>query len=301
LLVLEAPYCSGRFSAKLKYLFIPSWIDGQVDIAAERASLFRSRNKSLQSDLSRIRRHNLHCEATQSLSQFDDFYHNMYLPYITRAHGDRSKVMTYGYVRTEFQKRRAFTELLLIKQDQEFIAGVLIHYSKRRARLLTLGVKDGNPDYIDRGAVGAAYHFAIQRLADKGHTKIDLGGSRPFLKDGVLRYKRKWHQRVSSRKGPAFLVKVLCQTPGLRGFFANNPFAYKDAAGLQGAVFVDGDKPLGKQDFTDIDKNLYVEGLSKLVIYRFGGAADAAAVPVPAEFADKMTVAPAETILATMR
>ena len=301
LLVVEAPHCSARLSAKMNYLFIPSWVNGELDISVKRSSIFSNRNTSLRSDLRRIGRNNLHFEVTRDLSQLHNFYYNMYVPYTTRAHGDRSKIMTYGYVKAEFKKRGLFTDLLLVKENEECIAGILFRCRKDKAKLSTLGVKDGNPDYVGHGAIGAVFSFAIQYLADKGFAKIDLGGSRPFLKDGVLRYKRKWRQRISSKKGPAFLVKVLSQTEGLRGFLLNNPFAYQDTTGLRGAVFLKGDKPLAKRDFAEIYKSFYVEGLSKLVVYRFDEAADAAAAPVPPELADKMTISPAETLLATMR
>ena len=301
LLVVEAPHCSARLSAKIKYLFIPSWVNGELDISVERSSIFRSRNKSLQSDLRRIRKNNLHFEVTRNLSDLHNFYFNMYVPYTTRAHGDRSKIMTYGYVKAGFKKRGLFTDLLLVKENEECIAGILFRCRKDKAKLSTLGVKDGNPDYVGHGAIGAVFSFAIQYLADKGFTRIDLGGSRAFLKDGVLRYKRKWHQRISSKKGPAFLVKVLSQTEGLRGFLLNNPFAYQDTTELRGAVFVDGDKPLAKRDFADIYKSFYVEGLSKLVVYRFDEAADKTAAPVPPEFSDSIATAPAESLFATMR
>lgn len=294
LLVVETPHCSARVSARLNYLYIPGWVTGEIDVGKERSSIFRSRNKSLQSDIRRIQKNNLHFELTTSLLQLHDFYHNMYIPYTTRSHGDRSKIMTYGYIKAEFKKRGLFTDLMLIKEGEECIAGILLRCVKDKAKLSTLGVKDGNQDYVDHGAIGAVFYFAIQYLLDKGFTKIDLGGSRAFLKDGVLRYKRKWHQTVSSQKGHAFLVRVLSQTPGLRGFLLNNPFIYKNAKGIEGAVFVEGNKPLSGEDFDDIHKKFYVEGLSRLVIYRFDGAADADA-PVPPPFAEKMTIAPAES------
>ncbi len=301
LLIVEAPHCSAGLSAKMKYLYIPSWVTGELDISAERSAIFRSRNKSLQSDLSRIKRNNLHFDVTRSLCDLHNFYHTMYVPYTTRVHGDRSKIMTYGFVKAEFKKRGLFTDLLLVKENQECIAGVLFRCRKDKAKLSTLGVKDGNADYVGHGAIAAVFSFAIQYLADKGFTKIDLGGSRAFLKDGVLRYKRKWHQRISSKKGAAFLVKVLSQTEGLKGFLLNNPFAYQDATGLKGAVFLDGDKPLSKRDFLDIHKRFYVEGLSKMVLYRFDDAADATAAPVPAEFSDKMIISPAKSLFQSMR
>jgi len=300
LLVVETPHCSARLSMRLNYLYIPGWVTGEIDIAKEHSPIFRSRNKSLQSDIRRIKKNNLHFELTRNLLQLHNFYHTMYVPYTTRSHGDRSKIMTYGYIKAEFKKRGLFTDLMLIKEGEECIAGILFRCAKDQAKLSTLGVKDGNQDYVEHGAVGAVFYFAIQYLLDKGFTKIDLGGSRAFLKDGVLRYKRKWHQKVSSKKGHAFLLRVLSQTPGLRGFLQNNPFIYKNAAGLEGAVFVDGDRPLARQDFEDIHKRFYVEGLSKLVIYQFSDGAEAAG-PVPAEFAGKMIIAPAERLFAAMR
>jgi hypothetical protein len=50
-----------------------------------------------------------------------------------------------------------------------------------------------------------------------------------------------------------------------------------------------------------VHKSFYVEGLSKLVVYRFEEAADKTAAPVPPEFSDSIATVPAESLFQTMR
>ena len=296
LVVIEVPNSFRKLSEKTKCLYIPGWVNGEIDISVDNPSLFKQRNTSLKSDLSKVRRNKLRFEVTKDLSQLHNFYYNMYVPYITKVHGSRSKVMNYDYVEREFRKGGLFNDLLLIKKQEEYIAGVLLHYKKDKAKLSTLGVKDGNLDYVRDGAVGALFYFSIHYMAEKGFTRIDFGGSRPFLKDGVLRYKRKWDQKISNKKEIGFLIKMISKTEAVRGFFVNNPLIYEDKAGLNGAIFVTSDQSLSQSDFARIYKAYYLRGLSKLVVYRFGEANGEMSSIVPPEFSDKITVRSAESI-----
>ena len=296
LVVVEVPNSLRILSGKMKCLYIPSWVNGETDISVDNPSLFQHRNTSLKSDLSKIRKNKLRFEVTNDLSQLHNFYYNMYVPYITKVHGSRSKIMSYDYVKRQFRRSGLFNDLLLIKKEDEYIAGVLLHYKKNRAKLSTLGVKNGNLGYVKDGAVGALFYYSTHYSAEKGVTRIDFGGSRPFLKDGVLRYKRKWNQKISNKKEIGFLIKMISKTEAAKGFFLNNPFIYEDKTGLNGAIFVASDQSLSKSDFARIYKDHYLRGLSKLVIYRFGEAGDKMADIVPSEFSDKITVRSAESI-----
>ena len=204
--------------------------------------------------------------------------------------------MTYDFVKRQFRKGGLFNDLLLIKEQDEYVAGVLLHYKKDKAKLSTLGVKDGNLDYVKNGAIGALFCFTFQWAREKGFAAIDFGGSRPFLKDGILRYKRKWNQKISNKKEIGFFVGVLSETDGAKGFFLNNPFIYEDQTGLNGAIFVAGDRHLSADDFARIHKQHYHQGLSKLVIYQFDQTNGITCSRVPPEFSDCIAVCSAKSI-----
>ncbi len=296
LLVTEVPNFLRRLSEKMKCFYLPSWISGEIDASFEEHAIFNNRNNTLMSDLRRIKRNKLYYEVAHELSQLQNFYYNMYLPYITKVHGDRSIIPSYDYVKSEFKRRGSSNTLLLVKKKEEYIGGVLLLCRKNKTKLWIGGLKNGNLDYVRDGAIGALFHFSVQYLKQKGFTRINFGGSRPFLKDGVLRYKRKWNQKISNRKETGFLVKMVSKTDGAKSFFLNNPFIYEDKTGLNGAIFVASDQSLSKSDFARIYKDYYVDGLSKLVIYQFDKTDSEIEGIVPPEYSDKITVRSTESI-----
>jgi hypothetical protein len=220
----------------------------------------------------------------------------MYVPYITKAYGNRSEMITYDFVKREFKERGLFTDLLLIKKEKEYVAGMLLGFKNNIAGLLYLGVKDGNLDYIQDGVMGALYYFSVCYLEGKGYTRIGFGDSKPFLRDGVLRFKRKWDLRIYNKGIMGLIIKPLSRTDGVNGFFINNPFVYEDKTGLNGAIFMPGDRSLSKEDFAKIYKDYYLKGLSKLVIYRFGEVNSKTPSVVPQEFSDRITMCKVESI-----
>ena len=249
----------------MKCFYIPFWIYGETDISVDN-SLF-SKSESLKSDIRRIKRNKYHFKLTDEPSQLHNFYYNMYTPYITKVHGNRSDVWSYDNVKRELRKHG---ELLLIKKGKDYIAGILLRRKKNnRAKLSLIGVKDGNFDYVRDGVIGALVYFSVSYLAEKGFTMFEHGGSRPFLKDGVLQYKKKWKQKICGRAKSGFLIKIRSKTNGAKGFFLNNPFIYEDKTELSGAIFVANDHPFFREDFVKTYKDYHIEGLSKLEIYQF--------------------------------
>jgi hypothetical protein len=229
LMVLEASQSLRRLLG-MNCVYIPGWIFGQVDIADD-SLLFKK--KSLKSDLSKIRKNNLRFEVRNEMDQFDNFYHNMYVPYIRKSHDKRAIIHDYDFFLKEFTK----CDLVLIKKEQTDIAGCLLYYNEKAPRLLSLGVKDANTAYVDDGAIGALYYFSVKYLKEQGHKKINFGLSRPFLGDGVLRYKKKWGLEIDSADKIGFLIEPIAETTAIKGFLFNNPFVFVEKKEFHGAVF----------------------------------------------------------------
>jgi hypothetical protein len=292
LMVAEVPKSSLVLFGKKKCFYIPFWVRGELNTSVDTSPLIK--NESLKSDLRRIRRNKLHFELTDELSQFHNFYYNMYLPHTTKAHSDRALIVKYDFMKRFFRD----CDLLLIKKDTEYIAGVLIAYGYRRnrARLWSLGVKDGNSDHIKDGAIGGIYYFSLLHLKEKGYKRVSVGASRAFLKDGVLRYKKKWGQKIVSTHKTGFLIKPLSKTAAVEGFFLNNPFIYVNKNRRNGAIFAEAGRSFSKEDFQKFYKDYCLNGMSKLFIYRFEESSGRTQEIVPSEFDDRITICSAESL-----
>lgn len=287
LMVVEGSNFLRILFRKNNYFYIPCWVSGEVDISVDTSLLIK--NKSLKSDLRRIRKNKLNFEITNELGKFRNFYHNMYVPHITQMHGRKAIIMNYDFMKKEFRN----CELLLIKKEKEYIAGILLAYSKNGVCLWSIGVKNDNLDYVKAGAIGALFYFSVLHLKEKGFKKVNFGLSRPFLKDGVLQYKKKWEMRVVESNIPpkaGFIIKPLTKAAVIRAFFLNNPFICMDKGRFNGVIFAESDQSFLKQDFEKIYKDYYLRGLSKLIIYQFGEYRSREKGIVPAEFADRVTI-----------
>jgi len=282
-----------RFLAKRTYFSIPFWVSSRGDISPDDYLL--AKNKSVESDIRRIRNNKLLFEITQNPSQFDNFYHNMYRPYIAVSHGSGAIIAEYDYMKKEFKNG----ELLLIKKEDEYIAGGLMVYKKKLWRPAYLGVKDGNSSYVKNGAIAAIFLFWIRVLRQKGQKELDLGSSRPFLKDGVLRYKRKWggYQISSSPEADGtYYIEPLADTPGLRAFLTNNPFIFIDKGKINAAIFVDCERGFSQEEIATIYKDYYFDGMSKLYIYQFGNSRNLPRGISASQFSDRIEFSSAEKL-----
>jgi len=282
--IAEVPKTFRKLFNKRNYLYIPSWVNGEVDAFSP------IKNDSLQTDLRRIKKNKLSFEVTNELNQFHNFYYNMHLPYIAEAFGNRAFISSYDFMKSEFGKHGLYNDLLLIKKEEEYIAGILMGYSKKGIYLHPLGIKDGNFDYVKDGAIGALFYFPRVYSKENGYRKVNFGSSRAFLNDGVFQFKKKRGMKIIGTSSMVFVLKPLSTSAGVKGFFLNNPFLYMDEMGFNGAVFIDNDRPLSKGDFEKIYKDYYLPGMSKLFIYRFGRVDNKAQEIVPPEFSEKIGI-----------
>jgi hypothetical protein len=287
--IMEIPYSLLDLSNKLNWFSIPNWIYGELDIPFDKDYFFK-KNTSIRSDMRKINKNQLSYVVTRDILQLKNFYYNMYIPYIKKVFGDRAYICDYSEVKRDFIKQTVYKDLLLIKKDNDYIAGCLLDYKQKWAKLCTLGIKDGSYEYVKDGAIGAIYYFSIEYFEKCKFNKVNLGGSKSFLKDGVLQFKKKWKPALSRKPDKRFMIKMLRETEGLKGFCINNPFIYEDASGLNGAVFIEDNKSIIKEDYERIFTDYYQPGISKLVIYKFDKSDNNIFTPVPAELSDKVEV-----------
>jgi hypothetical protein len=260
LVFIQADPFLQRFLDQDDWFFIPLWISGTVKLPVSDHVL---KSKSMRSDVRRIEEAGLQGRVTRDPERFDDFYHNMYVPHVTKAHGSSVYVNPYDTMRTRLEDG----DLVLIRDGEQDIAGMMIVYDHDRPRLWSAGVRNGDHRHLDRGALTAVYRFSCDHLARKGFDSASMGLSRPFLKDGVLRYKRKWAQKIVGSVPDRIALKVVGDTHVTGAFLRNNPFIFESSGELQGAVFLSEQDALHPDTARRMKKLYFHDGVSRLILF----------------------------------
>jgi len=281
IMLIEVHNSLGEILNSKKWFYIPQWVKGEVDIPIGPLVL---QDRSLKSDLRRIRKNALQYQVCRDSESLSDFYYNMHIPYITTSHGNCAHISPFE----EMKRGLTHGELLFVTKQGERIAGALILYEETGARLWSFGVRGGNNKYLVDGVIGALYYYSLVYLESKGFNKVNFGWSRSFLRDGVLRYKAKWSQRLFGTSRNGFALRILSDTQAVRKFLYRNPFIFKRQKLLYGAYFIDSSESLSPEEFKKIDDDYCLFGLSKLFVYRIVSSTPINRVKVPPELATRV-------------
>jgi hypothetical protein len=242
------------------WFFIPLWVVGTVELPITAQTLKR---KTIRSDLQAIQNAGLRSRVTKDPGCFDDFYHQMYVPHVTKAHASSVYITPYE----EMRARLADSELVLVHDEERDVAGMLVLYEDARPRLWSAGVRDGDRRYLKQGALAAVYHFSLRHLAARNFGSASMGLSRAFLEDGVLRYKRKWGQRLEGTAAAKIALKVVADTPASRACLQSNPFVFERSGTLYGAVFLPDQDAVTADTAHRLRRQYWHDGLAKLILF----------------------------------
>ena len=243
-------------------VLIPAWVHGEVALPRSKKKKERQKSNYLQT---KIHKQSLEVAISHDQRRFDDFYDNMYVPYVRHRFGESAQLAPREGAEADFREG----ELLLVKKQNEYISGQIIKYEGSCACLRWLGVRDGNWDYVRDGAVAALYEFAFLRAEEKGCRKAKFYKSRAFLEDGVLRFKRTMSQRIVEADNCKSLLRIESDSPGTRAFLEASPFIFERFGQLHGAVFLNDETPLTLEVLRKMNKQYFHTGMSQLVVFQF--------------------------------
>ncbi|HSY20183.1 MAG TPA: hypothetical protein VK815_17695 [Candidatus Acidoferrales bacterium] len=247
------------------WFFIPAWVVGEVRLPLPEKTL---RSDTIRTIRRKIRKYGFEYEAVGTTEQFKDYYYNMHVPYITKIYGPAACVQSYEEMQTRCEAA-GFDLILLRKKDRPdvFVSGCLIIYEAHGPRLWSFGVRDGNVELVQEGVLSALYLFCFEHLLKKGFAQVNMGGNRPFLRDGVLAIKKRISQTLLLGRWEGFALKVLELTPATKSFLVNNPFIFLANGRLHGAVFTTA--PLTVTMVGELADEHFYPGLGKLLLFFF--------------------------------
>ena len=204
---------------------IPEWITMKIYIDCPIGEVCKKSTSHFSDVLRLIRKYNLTYEILTDKESFNYFNEKFYLPYITKRHGEEAWIEDLN--KTWDQSPAPL--LIAVREDGAFVGESLIIKSGDSLRLLRLGLLDGNDDYLRHGVIGALYYFSILEGQKSGCRYIDLGGTRPFLTDGLTKFKSRFggefETKLSSTK--EYLWLGINEHSGIaKEFMRRNPVMY---------------------------------------------------------------------------
>lgn len=229
------------------------------DIGTSEKAFISSLPKSARSDLSHIRRESFEMEIEKRLGWADEFFSLYHQEAITRRHGADGFVMPLQEIRDYFKSRDC--EFLCVTQQGKRLAALLGEATQDGYYMARLGWLDGDPELVRRGVLAGLYWFAIRRARDLGMTRVRMGGTPPFLEDGVLRFKMKWNAELDLADTRFGFDHLLIDTghPAARAFLSSRSVIALDAAGR---FVVYSGRPMAEVNLSDA----LAKGISKWML-----------------------------------
>jgi hypothetical protein len=261
-----------RHSARLffdeDYLAVPEWVGSWLTVPEEPKKLGRA-NGSVREDLRKIRNNGLQPVISHSEAEFDLFYRTMYVPFIRNRFGDFAFVSNPRYLRRRFRQGG----MLWVQRGGERLAGEAFWRYKQTLYMLAMGTANGESAPMKQGALAAAYYYLIQYAGQQGCTRLDLGGSRPSLHDGVLRYKRKWGVVLSEKPDTYydFLVRWNRLDGVVADFLSHTSLIFRDRGGLSAISGIGHGEPARASDAWTVHHSIWIPGLRYLYLVAASG------------------------------
>lgn len=255
----------------LKYIYlfpgfcIPFWINLEMDITLPFKELLGRQKLDMQR---RIRKNGLSYSISHDVQDFDDFYYNMFLPYIKGRHEQSAILGSY----TDLAKAFSKGGLILIKKGDNVLAGGLYELDGALARLRRFGVRDGKWEYVSYGVLGAAYYLFTLEMKEKGYAKTNLGGARPLLNDGITKYKISMNVQLDQdEKSSCLWMSILNDSEGFRKFLVNNPFIfYNKKADACRAIFVEVNQDTAPEELERVINAPICGGIKETHLFVYG-------------------------------
>ena len=140
--------------------------------------------------------------------------------------------------------------------------------------LIELGVVPGDRVAAQVGKSSdalALYLASLQRARELGYDRLGIGMSRPFLNDGLLRYKRKWGLRLNGEFGRGGVwLRFKPDSESARSFLCNNPFLHVSRGNIHGACFT-GATERGPAETTALIRDSHLNGMQTLQLVDLSG------------------------------
>ncbi len=216
-----------------QHLTVPEWVGMKLVVPKDLERLIRS-GKSIKSDMTLVRRYGYQPVVVSDAGEFDLFYHSVYTPFSRARYGELAFIQSYHDLR-----RRLYSGgILWVQRENKRAAAILFELKSRTLDLFAAGTMNGDYALVREGALAALYYYFIKLAQELGCTTVNFKGTRPSLRDGLLRYKNKWGASLYDMTTCYYDLLVGWENPNqvVREFFNNTPLIFRENGRLSALV-----------------------------------------------------------------
>lgn len=227
LILARVPRFLARRWSDERFLRLPEAVDAWLPL--DRGDPLANANESVRRGVRKVRAAGMTWSLARDQADFEYFYDRLYLPFI-HARFDQQAV-----VRQRSVLRRAFRQggILWIERGEERVGGQLFAIDGRTLHVVAQAV-DHIQELRRANLLYASTLCTMDYACSEGLTRLDLGGSLPSLRDGVLAHKKSWGAQLKER--PTSHHDILVRWPSWNGrwirFLADVPLVFRTASGL---------------------------------------------------------------------
>jgi hypothetical protein len=247
-----------------RYLRVPALVGARLPVGATVGATLAQATKTVRYDARRALASGYGWTFSRAPADFERFYDEFHCPFVRARFGPLAVLGRREVLRRHFRHGGG---VIWLHHDGRPVAGELVREHGHRLRAVAKGV---HPAWA--GAAEPSPRFALDLAvcdvaARQGCAEVDLGGSVPSLRDGVLRSKRAWgallepweesHRDVLVRWRGSF-------GPGLRRFLHAAPLLFEAADGLCGVAAVEPGRPADAGAGRELWRRLAPRGLRRL-------------------------------------
>ncbi len=244
---------------------LPAWIKQRVPIAASWSEVLSGLRRKTRREATRlINKHQWRARVVPAASVGERFYRTLYRPYIEQRYQHDATLVS----EQRFLRECKNGDVLELLQDEQVIGAALLRRSGNQLTVVWTGLDTNLSPEQRQGATDALDLFALRYGCELGCTRLDLGGSRPDLLDGVFRYKRKWGAEVECGKVPQAQLYICPErnTEAVRSVLRQHGFIARDNGQLIAKILLDSGDLLdssGAATDTDQRQRYWSEGLTR--------------------------------------
>jgi Acetyltransferase (GNAT) domain len=207
------------------WLIVPSSVRWHGDISTVPPS---EPSRSLLANLAKIRKHGFSLVQATTPGDWAEFYETMVEPQARARHG--ANVWLPSPV---FRRRLAqLGTLHFVVENGVRVGGACIIPNGDTAWFPLLGVREGDPKLLQRGASVAALALPLEWARKQNFRRFDLGRTGPFANDGLQQYKRHWGF-VPVPDPLAHLTALWLGSDAALQAFRDQPVLVEDGVGLR--------------------------------------------------------------------
>lgn len=244
------------------FLMIPFFVRQKLNLPTNKDELIQYiKTKGSQKEMNKIKRNRFISEVTKDKEIFKFFYEQMHKPFIKSRHDD-------AYIEP-FENLIPILEegeLLMIKQNDQYVSGVLCRRRSNIYETLSGGVYRADYRLFRDGALAAAYYFSIERAIGLGCKFIDFGRTRAFLNDGILHFKNKWNaETIMDYKSIRNIGLHICNlNKDTSNFLEDNPFILIKDKYLEEIIFLGDNISFSDKELQSYLKYRNIRGIDSI-------------------------------------